>query len=70
VVGRDIFLDGNSFSDGPSVEKNHLVGDVQAGFVVNYNPVRIGYTYVFRTEQFENQGGEHIFGAVSISVRF
>ena len=34
VVGRDIFLGGNSFRTSPSVSMKHLVGDAQAGFSV------------------------------------
>ncbi|HYM72875.1 MAG TPA: lipid A deacylase LpxR family protein, partial [Stellaceae bacterium] len=36
VVGRNIFLDGNSFRTSRSVPKKTLVGDVEAGLSVNW----------------------------------
>ncbi|OYW07436.1 MAG: hypothetical protein B7Z53_06220, partial [Rhodospirillales bacterium 12-71-4] len=35
AVARDIFLDGNTWQDSPSVDRNALVGDLQAGFAVS-----------------------------------
>ncbi len=37
VVGRNIFLDGNTFRTSRSVPKKTLVGDAEAGFSVNWS---------------------------------
>ena len=55
-VGRNIFLDGNSFRTSPSVSKKNLVGDVQAGFSVLWSKsLRLDVTVALRTEEFHGQ---------------
>lgn len=69
AVARDIFLDGNSFRDSPSVDDRRIVvGDIQAGVAVHYRQLQVAFTYVHRTEQFVAQAGPQRFGAVSISL--
>lgn len=69
AVGRDIFLDGNTFRDSPSVsDRRILVGDIQTGVAVHYKQVQLAMTYVHRTEQFVRQDGPQRFGAISISI--
>ncbi len=70
AVARDIFLDGNSFTESHSVEKNNIVADVNAGAALTYNNIRISYTLVYRTKEFESQERPAIFGALSFAVRF
>ncbi len=70
AIARNIFLDGNSFSDGPSVDREIFVADFQAGFVVNTGRVRIGFSQTFRTREFEGQDDPDLFGALTFSVRF
>ena len=36
LVGRNIFLDGNTFSDSHSMDKRYLVGDFQTGVALTY----------------------------------
>ena len=67
AVARDIFLDGNTFRDSPSVSKYPLVGDAQAGVAINILGLQLSFTYVYRTKSFEGQDGPDRFGAVSIS---
>lgn len=69
AVARNIFLDGNTFRDSRSVEKKPLVGGLQFGFAVICGRVRLGYTHVLQTHEFESQkGGISAFGALSLSV--
>ncbi len=70
AVGRNIFLDGNTFSDSHSVDKHTLVGDFQVGAALITGRWRIAYTHVFRTREFESQNEPDRFGAVSVSARF
>jgi lipid A 3-O-deacylase len=70
AVARNIFLDGNTFQNSRSVEKNPLVGDLQWGIAVTWQNTRLSYTHVLRTREFKTQGGRDAFGAVSISVSF
>lgn len=70
AVGRDIFLDGNTFRDSARVDRKPLVADVQAGVAVQTGDWRLAYTYVTRTEEFETQGGQQDFGTLALSWRF
>lgn len=69
AVARNLFLDGNTFEDSASVERNPLVLDMQTGFSVSVGAVRLAYTYVWRTEEFETQPTRQDFGALALSVR-
>ena len=70
AIARDIFLDGNTFRDSPSVDKRLFVGDAQAGVAVLWRGVRFAYTQVLRSEEFYGQRGRQSFGAFSASFRF
>ena len=70
AVVRDIFLDGNTFSNIHSVDKKTFVGDFQIGAAIVYRGARLAITQVFRTREFEQQRQPDRFGAISLSVRF
>ena len=70
AVGRNIFLDGNSFTDSHSVDKNFFVADSNAGIALTYDQFRLSYTLVHRTKEFHEQQDSQVFGAVSIGYRF
>jgi hypothetical protein len=70
AVARNIFLDGNTFEDSRSVDKEPLVGDLQWGLVLTWRDVRLGYTHVVRTREFKTQLEHDTFGAFSISISF
>jgi lipid A 3-O-deacylase len=70
AVVRDIFLDGNTFTDSHSVSKKPLVADVQAGFALMFERARVTFTQIMRTKEFEGQDRPDFFGSISISARF
>ena len=70
VVARNIFLDGNSFADSRNVNSKPLVGDLQGGLVVTVDRVRLSFTHVLRSEEFESQDKPDIFGAVALSISY
>ena len=69
AVGRNLFLDGNTFEDSASVDRNPFVLDMQTGISISAGAVRLAYTYVWRTEEFETQPTRQDFGALALSVR-
>lgn len=69
-VARNIFLDGNTFSDSHSVDKEHWVGDIQMGLAMTYNDWRVAYTHIMRTREYETQEEAETFGAFTISHQF
>jgi hypothetical protein len=70
VVARNIFLDGNTWKDSRSVDKEPLVGDLYAGIAVTFGRWRLTYTQTLRSPEFEEQSEFDSFGAVSVSYRF
>lgn len=66
-VGRDIFLDGNTFRSSRSVDKRDVVWSAQAGIAVQWEHVRVTYTHIVRSDQFTTQREQHRFGSVSVS---
>ncbi len=70
LVARDIFLDGNTFTDSPNVDKHPVVLDAQIGAAITYKKARLAYTAVYRTKEFHNQSSNSIFGALSLSFHF
>lgn len=70
AVGRDLFLDGNTFRDSASVERKPYVADAQAGLAAQAGDWRLAYTYVIRTEEFVGQTTPQDFGSVALSWRF
>ncbi len=70
LVGRDIFLDGNTFSNSHNVDKKYLVGDLSAGASLFKGDYRLSYTINYRTEEFRTQDNQSIFGSISLTKRF
>jgi len=70
AIARSIFLDGNSFRDGPSVERIPLVAEFQLGMELAYRRIRAGYTFVVRTPTYDTEIGRQKFAALSLSVQF
>lgn len=67
---RNIFLDGNTFTDSPSVDKRYFVADLQAGISFQWKRFRLSYTQIFRTKEYKSQEKPDVFGSLSISCRF
>jgi lipid A 3-O-deacylase len=70
AVARNIFLDGNTFKDSHSVDKENFVGGFQTGIAFTYMNTRLAYTHIFRTREFEQQNNPDEYGAVTLSYRF
>jgi hypothetical protein len=70
VVARNIFIDGNTFANSNSVDREWLVGDVSVGTAINYGNTKLAYALVYRTKEFTAQEEGQIFGTVSINVSF
>jgi hypothetical protein len=69
AVARNIFLDGNTFRDSRSVDKDPWVGDLQFGLVLEWSALRLSYTHVLRTREFHTQENKDSFGAISVSFK-
>ncbi len=70
AVAHNIFLDGNTFGNSPSVDRKWLVADLSVGAAVNYQNTKFAYAFVYRTEEFDGQQEAQIFGTVSVNFAF
>jgi hypothetical protein len=69
LVGRNIFLDGNTFRSGPSVDKYPCVRAYVAGLsAVAWRKVRIDMTYVHESSEFKRQINAESYGSVTLSM--
>ena len=71
AIARDLFLDGNTFRDSRSVDKEYFVADLSFGVGLIAGRWQLTYTQVRRTREFKTQtGGPTEFGSVSLSCAF
>ena len=70
LVLRDIYLDGNTFRDSHSVDKEPLVADLIAGVSLHYGKLKVIYSNIYRTRQFEAQAKGQSFSSLSLSWMF
>jgi lipid A 3-O-deacylase len=71
LVAQNIFLDGNTFQNSRSVDKEIAVGDALAGAEVFYKDYfRAGFTFLLRSNEFTKQRGPDTFGGFNISLAF
>ena len=68
VVGRNLFLDGNTFQESYRVEKELVVGDIQFGFVYRIGSLRLSLSNMHRTEEYKTQKDITHYGAINISM--
>ncbi len=68
LVARDLFLEGNSFGGRGGVELRRAVGEVYSGVVYTRERLRLAYTHVWRSREFQGQIDHQDYGALSISL--
>ena len=67
AVARNLFLDGNSFHAGPSVDKKDIVADINAGAALLFPHTRVIASFTHRTNEFRGQNGDDELGSLSVS---
>jgi hypothetical protein len=68
AVGRNIFLDGNSFRTSRSVPRKIWVADLQAGVALFWTAgIRLDFSVVRRTPEFEGQATPDVIGTAALS---
>lgn len=70
AVARDIFLDGNTFSDSHSVSKRYFVGDVAAGVAWQWEGGKITYARYMRSKEFREQKRAQGYGSITLSLEY
>ena len=74
IIAHNVFLDGNTFKDSPSVGSKPLGWDASAGLSLIFGnlpyPVMLSFTHVWRGKEFDGQEGADRFGSAQVSVRY
>lgn len=70
VVGRNIFLDGNTWKSSHSVDRREVVADFVAGGSLRLGRFRANYTQVYRTKEFYGQDKRDVFGSVALTILY
>lgn len=71
AVGRNIFLDGNSFRQSPNVQARVLVADYLTGVTVFGGQAwRLDFSMARRTREFVGQKASDVLGTAALSVGF
>jgi lipid A 3-O-deacylase len=70
AVLRNVFLDGNTWRDSHEVEKNVPVAELKAGFAAQYKSLRITYSWITRSREFEGQDMWARYGSFSVGLFF
>jgi hypothetical protein len=70
VVGRNIFLDGNTFKDSHNVDKELFVADLRVGGAVRYKGFETVVSVVHRTREFELQTEDENFMSITFQFHF
>lgn len=71
VVGRNIFLDGNSFRQSPSIQARVLVADYLTGVTVFGGEAwRLDFSMARRTREFIGQKASDVLGTAALSIGF
>ena len=67
LVGRDLFIEGNTIGGRDGVDARRVVGEMFAGVVYTRNRLRLAYTHVWRNREFEGQLDGQDYGALVFS---
>jgi len=70
LLGRNIFLDGNTFASSASVDKEYLVADVVGGVSIVVPFGRLTASYTLRTKEFSAQETNDEFASITLSFNF
>ena len=70
AVGRNLFLDGNTFKDSHSVDKRPIVCRFIGGFGIIFHRVKITYANVFETKNFYSQKEAQKYGSLTVSFSY
>ncbi len=67
-MAQNMLLDGNTWHDSPSVDREDLVGDAQVGLALTWDRWQVSFANVWRTREFDEQSGHDQFGSLTIST--
>jgi hypothetical protein len=70
LIARDIFLDGNTFKDSHSVNKEEIIGYAGVGVSIRYQRFIFDFIQIYNTRKFSSEETGHDTGSIVISWIF
>jgi lipid A 3-O-deacylase len=70
LVLRNIFLDGNSFTESPSIEKENSVSDFQIGCILGYKDYSFRVMNLYRSPEYKAQPNGDQYLQLSLTIAF
>ncbi len=70
AVPYSAFLDGNLFHDSHSVNREFYVGEWKTGFAVVFRFAEVGFCFVSRSREFQEQVKSHSYGSLFLKAKF
>jgi lipid A 3-O-deacylase len=71
AVARNVFLDGSTFADSPSVTRKPLVTDFIVGAeIFTQGGSKLGFSVTQRSREYTTQPKSDLFGSIEASARF
>jgi len=70
LVGRDLFLEGNTYKDSHSVDPYHLVGRFGGGIGGSYHAYEVSLIYTLESKSFTQQPKFHAFGSMLFTYHY
>lgn len=70
AVAHNLFLDGNTFRDSPSVDRQPWVAGGELGAGCCWSRYRLTYSHVVRSKEFHTQDGAQQYGSICLSMSF
>lgn len=69
-MAHNLLLDGNTFEDSHSVDRNEWVGDALVGASLTWDRWQVTFAHAWRTDEFAGQDSHHAFGSITLSRWF
>jgi hypothetical protein len=70
AVAHNLFLDGSTFEDSHSIDKQPVVADLAGGVAVYWRKARFSFAPVLRTKEFDGQPEHQLFASANLSITF
>ena len=66
-VIHNLVLDGNTFEDSLSVDKERLVGETEVGLGFDLGAWRLAWSRHVRSKEFDDQPDDQVYGSITVS---
>jgi lipid A 3-O-deacylase len=70
AVGRNLFLEGNTFRSSRGVDPERFVTEMNVGASIEWGGAVISYTHAFRSPEFQTRSSWTQFGSVTLRLEF